>query len=81
VFCKSLKFVELFQSSNFGACRAEKPAFVTQPAEDSQPSSRFRCYADERGNKVSGDDANRTATVSSVEARQGLLSLPVLMGL
>lgn len=34
---------------------------------------------DERGNKVSPEDTNRTVKISGVEARQGLLGRPVLM--
>jgi hypothetical protein len=34
---------------------------------------------DERGNKVSVEDTNRTVKVSGVAARQGLLGRPVLM--
>lgn len=36
-------------------------------------------HADERGNKVSTEDTNRTVKVSAVEAWQGLLGRPVLM--
>lgn len=36
-------------------------------------------YVDERGNRVSTDDTNRTVDVSGVEARQGFLGRPVLM--
>lgn len=36
-------------------------------------------YDDERGNRVSSDDTNRTVDVNSVEARQGFLGRPVLM--
>ena len=36
-------------------------------------------YVDERGNRVSSDDTNKTVDVSGVEARQGFLGRPVLM--
>lgn len=36
-------------------------------------------YIDERGDRVSTADTNKTVRVSGVEARQGLLGRPVLM--